>query len=164
MYDDYDPTFWSSSIYVDQSSNVDNYDPLSLWSSSALWSSNYSTEPLSTSGDSSKWTSLIRVLGDVVTTGIRTYGDIYKARYMRDYKAVPSNQSGIILERTGYPIQRTAQTGLPSSIYYFTTPSTGASSTEAPTINFEFPKSLFGISTTTILIIGAIILFILVRK
>ena len=163
MYDDYDPTFWSSSIYANQSSNVDDYDPLSLWSSRALWPSNYSTEQLSTSGDSSKWTSLIRVLGDVVTTGIRTYGDIYKARYMRDYKAVPSNQSGIILERTGYPIQRTAQTGLPSSIYYFTTPSTGAS-TEAPTINFEFPKSLFGISPTTLIIGGIILFIILVRK
>lgn len=93
MYDVYDPTIWNT------------------------WSNTQDNDAsLSPAPSSSTWDSLVKTLGGVVETGIKTYGDIYKAKYLKDMKTVPSNQSGLIIERTGYPINRTSQTGITTQI------------------------------------------------
>lgn len=91
MYSDYDPTLWQT------------------------WS-NTEQQIITPAPSSSNWDSLVNTLGSVISSGIKTYGDIYKARYSRDMKVVPSNQTGLILERTGYPINRIPQTGINQQI------------------------------------------------
>lgn len=91
MYGEYDPTIWNT------------------WSNTQ--------EPVVTAAPSSStWDSLVNTLGSIVQTGVKTYGDIYKSRYCRDMRTVPSNQSGLIIERTGYPVDRMPQTGITTRI------------------------------------------------
>lgn len=128
MYDVYDPTIWNT-----WSNTQDN------------------VASLSPAPSSSTWDSLVKTLGGVVETGIKTYGDIYKAKYFQNMKTVPSNQSGLVIEKTGYPVDRIPQTGITTQI-------------PIREIQTTQPKILGNINQTYLLIgIGAFI-FILITK